>query len=182
MHHHGVQTASSMSQDTITSRAPLPTKTDQRTLFYASRKQGHSVLASSRIAGISRATGTRWEKASASSQAELSARRALVATKQDIAKELTRIGLYDPEVAPRDKVNALLGASKMLGYDAAIRTEQVIVHANVQQWIDAQRLSAQRIGGEQRALDGRVDPPIDAAAEALSPPQIISKDPETGGK
>lgn len=171
-----------MPNSAIASPSLRPSKQEQRTLFYAARQQGHSVSASARIAGVSRATGERWHKASLASKAEQEARRALVATKHDIACELTRIGLYDPEVAPRDKVNALLGASKMLGYDAAIRTEQVIVHANVQQWIDAQRLSAQRIGGEQRALDGRVDPPIDASAEALSPPQIISKDPETGGK
>lgn len=97
-----------------------------------------------------------------------------IATKQEIAQELTRIGLYDSEAAHRDKVNALLGASKMLGYDAPTRSETVIIHATVQQWIDAQR-QAVLPAASAPAQIGPGDPPIEARADALSPPPNISQ-------
>lgn len=124
MYWYGVQTASEVSQSSVTSESTQPSKLSQRALFFSARKQGHSVSASARIAGVSRATGVRWSRLEKASQAELSERLGAVATKTQVVAELTRIGM-DEGLAPRDKVNALAALNKAMGYDAPTRTENV---------------------------------------------------------
>lgn len=168
---------------------------DKRAVFYAARKQGINISASARMAKVSRATGERWERLSKSGLAEQEARRAVIATKTDAAKVLSDI-VTDSQVAPRDRVNAVATLSKVMGYDAPTRSEQVIVHASVAQWIEAQRQAAMpatptppslpahatqplRIGdGAKVANATGGEPPIEARAESVSQSPNISKKSE----
>ena len=116
-----------------------PTQLDKRTAFYTARKNGASITQAAKLAGIHRDTGTRWAAEEKIRSTQLEARSGAVATKQEIAAKLTEIGLHDPDVAPRDRVNAVATLSKVMGYDAPTRSEQIIVHASVAQWVDAQK-------------------------------------------
>jgi hypothetical protein len=91
------------------------------------------------MVGVNRNTGAEWAKQAKVRKAEQQARSGVIASKTELAAELTRIALHCDDVAPRDKVNAVATLSKVMGYDAPTRTEQVIVNASVQQWIEAQR-------------------------------------------
>lgn len=174
-----MQTAASESQPGRTTVSPLPTKTDQRTLFYAARKQGHSILASSRIAGVSRATGMRWHKASQASQAEQEARRSLIATKQDLEAKLTEIALHQPDVAPRDQVNAAAQLSKMAGYDAPTVTRHEVIIGTYDQYLELLERRERLAAGGAQAIGGGGEPPKQALAESFSPPEVIAKNSET---
>jgi len=121
--------------------APLPEKAQQRNLFHVYRAAGHSVTASARMAGINRATGTRWEAEGKRVKAEQElaspeqqTQRAAIASKVELAEQLTS-ALY--LVEPADVPSVASTLSKMMGYDSPTRTEQIIVHASVAQWIDA---------------------------------------------
>lgn len=141
------------------------------------------------MVGVSPQTGQDWAKQAKVRRAEQQARAGVIATKTDIAAELTRIGLHDEQVAPRDKVNALATASKLLGYDAPTRTENLtfIVHASTRDLIrqrTAARLAAQAATITQAApakalpaIEAGGGPPIEAASEPISPPPNISNQP-----
>lgn len=156
-------------------RRPTP---EQRAAFYLALDNGVPIYKAAQMVGVSRPTGDAWAKLARLGKAEQEARRGLIATKSQIAAELTRLGLEQADVAPRDKVNALTAVSKVMGYDAPTRTEQVIVHASVAQWIEAQRQAAMGAGAEQRAIAPGGEPPIEARAEAVSPSPNISNKQE----
>lgn len=115
---------------------------EQRAAFYLALEKGHSVSECARMVGVARNTGSEWARQAKVRKAEQQARAGLIATKTQVAAELTRLGLEQADVAPRDKVNALTAVSKVMGYDAPIRSEQVIIHGSVAQWIEAQRIAA----------------------------------------
>lgn len=166
-------------KQTAGNRRPSP---EQRAAFFTALGQGHSAAACARMVGVSPQTGQDWAKQARVRRAEQQARSVLIATKTDIAAELTRIALHEPDVAPRDKVNAVATLSKVMGYDAPTRSEQVIVHASVTQWIEAQRIAAGAHGSAQRVIAAGGDPPIEASAESFSPPPIIPKNSESSDK
>lgn len=91
------------------------------------------------MVGVNRNTGIEWARQAKVRAAEQQARAGSIATKTEIAAELTRLALHQEDVAPRDKVNAVATLSKVMGYDAPTRSETVIIQASVRDWIEAQR-------------------------------------------
>lgn len=158
-------------------RISLPTE-KQRETFCLSRANGQSVTASATAAGVSRRTGSQWEKERVSEAAHLKARRGSVATKTEIAAELTRIGLHDDQVAPRDKVNALATAGKLLGYEAPQRIEQVIIHSTVRDWIMLGSEPGTLQAAPAKVLSATGGPPFESASSSTSLPENISKESE----
>lgn len=159
-----------------------PNQLDKRTAFYTARRNGVSITQASKMVGIHRDTGTRWEAEAKVREAQLTARGVVIATKQDIAAELTRIGLHDDQVAPRDKVNALATASKVLGYDAPTVTRHEVIIGTYDQYLAlieereraAAALPAHGAAGAAKAIEAPGGSPIEAKAEAVSPSPNIS--------
>lgn len=115
-----------------------------------------------------------------------------MATKNELGEGLSAI-FRDSQVKPAVRVKAAEAHAKLLGLNEAERHEQIVIHASVHSWIEAQAkvLHAQSqpaslpAPGETRARlsDGQRDPatveapggsPKRAQAEAVSPPPNIS--------
>jgi len=149
-----------------------PTRDQQRAAFYLCRSNGLSIAASSDSVGVSRNTGSAWEKQAKGLKAELDAKRGVIATKAQVAQKLTEaLDQASPQyIAP------IAGAlSKVMGYDAPTRSEQIVVHASVAQWIDARN---ELPAAPSKALPSSTEagtPPNRTAANALSPSQNISQ-------
>jgi hypothetical protein len=143
------------------------------------------------MVGVSRPTGDAWAKQAKLGRAEQEARRGLIATKTEFAAKLTEIALHKADVAPRDQVNAIAQASKMLGFDAPTQTHnvnvQVTVAPDMLSLIRARRAAriAERerqalASGEQRAI-GPGGSPIQSASGSVltgsdASPKILVSD------
>ena len=118
---------------------------ERRTLFRAFRAAGHSVLASSRMSGINRSTGARWDAEERRKAAEIElahpehkTQRAAIASKIEVAERLTA-ALH--QVKPEDVPAVASELNKTMGYHAAVKTESltVVLQPSVQDWIEADR-------------------------------------------
>lgn len=169
----------------------LPTE-KQRETFNLSRANGQSVTASSRAAGISRRTGSVWEKERVANATQLSSRRAsALLTKVELGETYSQL-VRSADVDPRDKVAAGKSYADLMGLNEPTRTQNVNINATVPaSTLDlirsrtAARLAArqqQALQAQPPAIDGRVEPPEESKADALSHPQNISTNSESGGK
>jgi hypothetical protein len=139
-----VQTATSMPKSSRLPDVPdrqLATRAERLIAFRQAIASGCTIVEASRAAGISERTAARWKAALEGEVVNIKDALSAIAHKSEAATILTAIARNENENAAY-RVAALDKLGRFMGYEAAVRTEQIVVNATVQQWIDSLRIAA----------------------------------------
>ena len=175
-HTQAVQTLTD-SQDSV--RVPAQSShslspAERRVVFRQAIAKGKSTSEAGLLAGISEATAYRWAKHADRQIAKSEADGRSIANKVESAAILSQIARNDAE-ASAYRVNAISTLSKIMGYDAPTRSEQIVVHASVAQWIDARN---ELPAAPAKALTQSTEagtPPNQTRADSLSHSQYFQE-------
>lgn len=162
-------------------------KAERRIAFRQAKSQGLSTVEAAKVAGISEPTAYRWAKQSNRQSAESIVDASSILSRHESASILSTIGRDANEQASA-RVAALGKLADVMDYNAPMRQEITHMHMAVRDWVlagvapiqsalKANSQPAALIGEREQAhrqIEAGVDPPIEAAAEAFSPPQNIS--------
>lgn len=172
-----VQTANAATRSSQSPAKNTPyavSRAERLTTFRQAIASGCTIVEAARATGVSERTAARWKAAVEGEVVNIKDAVAAIAQKTEAATILTAIARDEKESAAY-RVAALDKLGRWMGYESAIRTESLVIHASVAQHLEAKRLE---LAAAQPAHAKRLEPgepPNEKPAESSSLTQTTAK-------